>query len=269
VSGFGFGFGFGINRIYKVSEWLPSDIANVALWVRPEELTSGDISQWDDVSGNSNHLVTPGAGTEPSVATNQLDGYSAAVFDGVDENLDLTSDLTFSGEYYIFAVYKSLLTTNYAILSGAAAAERPFFVATDGRIWANNFDGGVPASNAGVFDSDTFTLWECSRGASNGIFPYENGTDRRLGTPVSGGASAIRTMGRRSTEYMPGTVCEAIVVIGNMTPAERILTYNYLDDKYSSLSITVPGSGGPLGDYLVTVGGLPVGTVGGDYVGPV
>lgn len=267
MPGYGFGFGFGLYRVYEVASWTPADIGNVALWVRPEELTTGDISSWTDVSGNSNHLITPSVGTEPSVALSQLDGYKGAVFDGVNENLDLTTDLVFSGEYYIFGVYKSLLTTNYALVSGDVSTERPFFVSTSGQAWAHNTGGAVTVTAAGEFPSDTFLLWEQSRGASDGIFPYENGIDVRSGSPSSSGQTAIRHMGRRSTEYMPGTVVEVIVVVGNMSPAERILTYNYLDVKYSSLGITVPG-GGPTGDYLVTVGGQPIGTVGGDYVGP-
>ena len=268
----GFGFGFtGAIYFYPIGRWNPSYVNNVALWVRGETLGADgtDISQWTDESGNFNHLVQSVAVDRPVVSINELDGISGADFDGVSEALDLTSDLVFSDEYYIFVVYKAALSTNYAPLSGDASTERPFFVAyAAAQMWANNAGGAVTISAASEVIADTFTLYEVSRGASDGIFPYENGTDIRDGTPSSSGQTAIRHMAQRSSEFMPGTVCEAIVVVGNMTPEERIATYGYLAGKYPSLSITVPGGGGPTGDYLVTVGGDPIVTVGGDYIGP-
>ena len=65
--------------------FLPSDLANLELWTKYNSgitVTGSGVSQWDDVSGNGNHLKQ---GTDTNRPSKEGDG--SILFDGVDNFL--------------------------------------------------------------------------------------------------------------------------------------------------------------------------------------
>lgn len=65
--------------------FLPSDLAGLKLWTRFNSgitITGSGVSQWDDVSGNGNHLLQ---GTDASRPSKEVDG--SILFDGIDDAL--------------------------------------------------------------------------------------------------------------------------------------------------------------------------------------
>ncbi len=65
-------------------EWLPNELPNLQLWCRFNKgiTVATGVSQWDDQSGNGNHLKQATAGNQPAL---QSDG--SILFDGVDNFL--------------------------------------------------------------------------------------------------------------------------------------------------------------------------------------
>ena len=68
-----------------LSGFLPSDLANLELWTKYNSgitVTGAGVSQWDDVSGNGNHLKQA---TDTNRPSEEADG--SILFDGVDNFL--------------------------------------------------------------------------------------------------------------------------------------------------------------------------------------
>lgn len=76
------------------------DISGLQLWLKYNtDITtvSGEVSQWNDQSGNDRHAKQTTSGRRPAFSSGDVD------FDGVDDRLELDSDLSF-GVVSFFAV---------------------------------------------------------------------------------------------------------------------------------------------------------------------
>lgn len=87
-SGLNFGL-FGFNIIKPL--WTPANIST-QLWLdaaNSATLTNilGNISQWNDQSGNNRHVLQVNASERPLYAANGLNGLPSLTFDGVDDYL--------------------------------------------------------------------------------------------------------------------------------------------------------------------------------------
>ena len=77
-----------------------ADVSSLQLWLKnggSQTLNSGNISQWNDDSGNDNHATQSTASFQP-----QADG-GGALLDGLDDRLDLTSNITLQ-QFHMFFV---------------------------------------------------------------------------------------------------------------------------------------------------------------------
>ena len=77
-----------------------TDVSGLQLWLKnggDQTLNSGNISQWNDDSGNNNHATQSTASFQP-----QADG-GGALLDGSDDRLDLTSDIALQ-QFHMFFV---------------------------------------------------------------------------------------------------------------------------------------------------------------------
>ena len=87
------------------TEFLPTDIAGISLWLRNGVGVA--VGQWDDSSGNNNHATQGTSGDQAAVVDGGLD------FEGSEEDhYDLTSGITIptadgsAGGHYIGIVIK-------------------------------------------------------------------------------------------------------------------------------------------------------------------
>ena len=77
-----------------------TDVSGLQLWLKnggDQTLNSGNISQWNDDSGNNNHATQSTASFQP-----QADG-GGALLDGSDDRFDLTSNITLQ-QFHMFFV---------------------------------------------------------------------------------------------------------------------------------------------------------------------
>jgi hypothetical protein len=68
-------------------------------------LLDGLVSQWDDLSGNDNHMVQSTAGSRPSVVTNAVNGKNAVSFNGGKFLSSSESTITTPREIYVVSRY--------------------------------------------------------------------------------------------------------------------------------------------------------------------
>lgn len=84
---------------------------NPLAWWKPDESRvtkdgTDRLSQVNDISGNTNHLLQALAAQQPLWVGNVLNGRPCMRFDDVDNNFDLTSALSPAGNYTVFVVMK-------------------------------------------------------------------------------------------------------------------------------------------------------------------
>jgi len=98
--------------------FLPSDLANLELWTKFNSgitVTGSGVSQWDDVSGNGNHLKQAPDTNRPS---EEVDG--SILFDGVDNFLKADA-FTLAQPETIYLLGKQVTwTSNDTIFDGNA-----------------------------------------------------------------------------------------------------------------------------------------------------
>lgn len=120
----------GSNEVYNTSSggaWLPSDItaSSLQLWYDANDSstiahTSGRVSQWDDKSGNSRHLVEASASRQPYYTTSDTDGNNLDTIHNKLGTSGVGMRLTSSFNYrYVFVVlkYKDGIDSTFDITS--------------------------------------------------------------------------------------------------------------------------------------------------------
>ena len=94
-SPFGNPFGKAFCKEGGAAGFVPTDIANLLTWHDASDLstitlTSGFVSQWDDKSGNGNHLVQGTGSKRPGSGVESINGLNAIDFDGTNDFLEKT-----------------------------------------------------------------------------------------------------------------------------------------------------------------------------------
>lgn len=74
----------------------PLDLPNLNAWWDASDVSTitesgGDVSQWDDKSGNGYHLTQGTAASQPATGANTLNGLNVLTFDGSNDSLDIAS----------------------------------------------------------------------------------------------------------------------------------------------------------------------------------
>jgi hypothetical protein len=205
-------------------------------------LSSGKVSQLNDLSGNGRHMVQATGANQPTYTTAAKNGLNAMQFSGsqfmepsstwsqtdltlfIVVKFDNTSPQTSTG----YTNYKLMVQTNGQV---------------GGAIWAYQMEAGGPG---------TYFFWE--DGANNTNWNYfevvrpDSGTTA-IGTVNNGGTWAglggngslqaigtgKLTIGRRQDTALPmtGYIGEVIQYSGQMGSSDRTLVKNYLASKWA------------------------------------
>jgi hypothetical protein len=117
------------------SSWTPADISTL-LWLDASDaatvtLSGSDVTQWDDKSGNGNHVTQSTSGNRPDydTTTNIVNGLNVITFDGSD---DFLAKATLGG----FPANVSTAITAVCVVQyrGATAVDRAVFDISDGAL---------------------------------------------------------------------------------------------------------------------------------------
>ncbi len=147
----------GTRYLFGGSEgFLPSDLGGLVLWTQYDKgitVTGAGVSQWDDQSGEGNHLLQ---GTDTNRPSKESDG--SILFDGVDNFLKATA-FTLVQPETVYILVKQVTHTNLDhIYDGNASSALQFRQAvTSGHLvaWAGAVSITDTNSTVGVYENYT------------------------------------------------------------------------------------------------------------------
>ena len=205
---------------------------NNILWLDASQLSllnGNDLSSWTDLSKNNNHAIQGLGASQPTFRTNQVNGFPAVSFDGNDDFLNLTTDIT-SEALTAFIIYEQdiakrwngLLSTNNAYFAYRNDISRFYdysswsSAAIRSRVGFSLFSSSVAAGTSASIDvtSDDLTTTQTRAG----FFPNTS--------------SAVGYRQKGSTHYANGFIPEIILYNEKLNSAEKNIVLNSLAAKY-------------------------------------
>lgn len=256
------------------------------LWLVAEDNTFTDagstsatdgqsIQQWNDQSGNAHHATETTGSEQPTLETNEVNGFSVVDFDGSTERI-LSTGLTTNDEATVFTVFQLDAFTsnpNDGIIqagptgtgfstSGGNKTIGMWVATSDGDIWGRGVEsGGTQRNITQVTSLSTGQYYAITQDYDGSdINQYVNGAT--AGTVSYDGTLQSWTdfgVGRQGSETMDGKVAEVIAFKASANLAQRIIVQNYLASKYD-ISLTsndeYDEDDGANGDFDFEVAGI-------------
>ena len=230
---------------------IPTDIANLGLWLDADDassftLTGTDVDQWNDKSGNSRHVVQATPANKPSRLV--FDGRYGLFFNGTSDQLTSSTTYSFTeavtGKWTSFAVFRPNIVSGVrSILDMDNETAR---LAQNIRANGTIIDG-LAFNTGGTAYTDTYPsagiaigytyIASVVRGATtietflNGA---SNGTTATAGT-VATTASAVRVgahQGGSPSQFFSGYILEVIHYNAELSSGDRAAIELYLRNKW-------------------------------------
>jgi hypothetical protein len=200
----------------------------------------GIVAQWDDSSGNGNHATQGTQASQPLVVSGALDNFSGAQFDGVDDALALTTELSASGAFEYWVVLdRSTASSSHYLFNGADNTLEYILLNNadpSAIVTSTATDAGKVVSTASV-DVGSPVRLRVARDASNNMVAYENAVDITTGSPTMTGTEYFSLIGKRSNNsgYYDGLKYE-IILLTSALSAQNVTNMNdYLSRRYPSV----------------------------------
>src|SRR5690554_4733986 len=104
---------------FSFSQITPSDISDLLLWYDASDLTvsPGNLSSWNDKSGNNHDLLQPSSNNQPLKINNVIGDKSIVRFDGNDFMVS-NFGTSYSNPGTIFILYKTISNANQYLFDG-------------------------------------------------------------------------------------------------------------------------------------------------------
>jgi probable HAF family extracellular repeat protein len=247
------------SAVVTVSVTLPHS-ASLKCWLRPESLTMANgaaITNWSDYSGKGNAGTMSPSAVAPTCATNLINGFPAAKFNGTSQGLGFPNFMNGASQAEAFMVMKPLRSSSNPPwqFSGSSQSSdfnnNPSFgiydtfgLAGTDRNWAG-YSSFIPSffaynvhCGAGQWVAQVNGYPQTSKSVSGVSFAY----------PLSLG----RSWNGYSYSYGSNYISELLVYIAQLTTAERVSVNKYLVSKYQLGMPTTPPSVPILGTYALS-----------------
>ena len=239
--------GFIINPYnFAVATFDPSTILGCKAWYDASDSTSitkdgGNlVSQWNDKSGQANHVVQATGSKQPLWVSAGQNGKDIIRFDGVD---NILKKATFTGGEVVqgnmvFFVFKKVSGTisGYVYDSGADTDRQTFLmgIVLSGKFGFISGDGSTGVGSSNTAETN-YNYWDITwNGASNEVFKnavsYITGNATNVGTDGMNGI----TFGARNSDSGFANVefAEFILYDTVLSSGNRTLVRNYLSAKW-------------------------------------
>jgi len=193
--------------------YLPSDNpTSLKAWFRNGvgvTSSGGVVSQWDDQSGNGNHLLQATGTKQPA-----YDGSAIITFDGVDDFMKCTA-------FTLNQPEQVMILMNFI----TASANKYFFDGNEGD--SGECQYANPATTIAIFAGGAVSLASPSTGSYTVLTGVFNGASSSLalgnGTPATGNAGASNmsgfTIGSRATGGNPSNIAVKEIIVRNVDDA--------------------------------------------------
>jgi hypothetical protein len=189
------------------------------------------VSQWDDQSGNTNHLVQATGGSQPTVTAAAVNGLPALLFDGVDDNLSKSYG-TLAQPLTVFLVVRQETWTSARTIVDGKAAAGTMMVLQTGVSPALSLNAGASVANNTNLALASFGLVTAIFNGASSVLQIQN-TAETTGDPGAGTPNGL-TIGSRAnaTQFANVSVAEAIVMAASATATERTNMKAYVLARY-------------------------------------
>jgi hypothetical protein len=231
-----------LNQRQKIGDFSPSNISNLAAWYDASDAstinTAGNlVNQWDDKSGNNNHVIASG-GDRPSSGTRTLN--SLNVIDANGSNMLSTTGVVMSPNFSIFIVavvdtvnnaQDSLLAmddvNDFQIDAGNASQFR--FRFNQSGLGTN----GGPGASA-VAGPDIYAVLADGAGGNLDLEYGQASHDSDTGfTATLTTPQTIRLFTNRAgSQDLDGAIGEILIYSKLVSSSEKANIYNYLSTKW-------------------------------------
>ena len=209
-----------------------NSIGSPTLWLKADKgvtLVDGYVSNWADQSGNGYNASQTASTCQPLFVNNVLSGKPVLRFDGINDLLATTSNITvrsifivanylggntFTGEGYICRRTTYTSEVGYYFLAANPATTYLINDATYSAFYNTLYINGVNTSNASPLIN-----YKVICGLASFLPTVSNGIN--IGYNIQG------------LSYLNGDISEIIIYDTLLTTAQRISVENYLKNKYS------------------------------------
>ncbi len=224
----------GRDGVAAAPAFTPASLTSLKLWVKSDTgitIATG-VSQWDDLSGNGNHLVQATGASQPVVTASAINGLPAITFDGVDDFMQKA--FTLPQPVTIFMVVKEFTKRGNETFVDGFTANTGFVAQT----------GSTPASlqsyggSAGNFTQEntvgSFALLTVIFNGAYSAMQWNSAADvsGSAGTAAMGGLT-VGGRGGTGSFFANAAYAEIIVQAGVATAAERTSVETYVSTTYA------------------------------------
>jgi hypothetical protein len=253
--GTGIGLGLSGYRVKSLSNFKPSDITGLQLWLDSSDSTTllqssggspatadGDpVGYWGDKSGNARHATQSSGTNKPALKLSILNSKNVVRLDGSNDYLTLSSDLTTFTPRSLFAVWKKRTTgVKFCLLAlspDAGGQQYTNLDYSDGNVYNKSENRTWVFSGNKTSFVTTAQIIMSPGNYSDGAF-YVNGsavstTDSGAG---SGAGSKFNIVGSRisASDYGDGDLAELIYYGSALSNSDRDLVLLYLTGKWGT-----------------------------------
>jgi len=221
-----------------VSEFLPTSISDLSIWLKNAENVSG--ASWRDASGNNNHIAQSSSGNQASESGGGLD------FEGDnDDHYDLTEAIDM-GDSLPWAIFVVLTMESFDSANTIASKnDDPYMFFDIQNTDQIRYRQTGTASVLKFPSTSPFQLAEkmlitITKDASKNLVVYKNGDaltqESSANNPANDGDFTFNQFGGRSSgpdRDMDGIIYEFLIYEKALTAGEVTSVNTYLTDKFS------------------------------------
>ena len=237
--------------------FLPNSLPNLQLWLDadsgPTITESGNkVSQWNDKSGNGNNALQGTGADQPTFVTNHINGKAVLTFNGIVEEMDLTSDLSLTGEFTMFIVANNEDTASTRVIFGHDTDNNKIATLNPAKAFVRIIAATAGDSSQDYLDENSTGIQIIQRNSSDKIDMAFNGAafTRLFSDVAQSGTSSWNRLGvGEGTSSWKGYIAEIIIYNRSLSTVERASVEIYLSNKWN-ISISAPDNIGGLQLWL-------------------
>lgn len=228
-----------------VSTWLPPGRTiprslSPTVWLDASITSSitesgGAVSQWNDVSGNLNHVSQATAANQPTTGAYTINGRNVIRFDGSNDwlaNTTLPASQSQPWSVFIVAKASSSVTTGKALMNPYSGDNGAGFLETaSGTRYVSAYFGSV-GRGPSITDTNANVFYFMASGASTIVGANTTFSTVSAGTGTRGAGLLLGTNTVRNAEFFNGDMAEILFFNYALTTGQRDDVRSYLASKW-------------------------------------